>query len=109
MYIDHNISDEYPFKDGVFYKISVDDSKPLEEQVDEEIEIYVSNFDISDGTNLNTNTFTLFIPFFKDVDTLVIKEGDLFKGNTYGMIQRGRIIGIYPSQLDGCTILLTRL
>ena len=105
MYIDHNISKEYPFKDGVFYKISIDDSKPLEEQVDEEIEIYASDFDISDGTNLNTNTFTLFI----DVDTLVIKEGDLFKGSTYGVIQRGRIIGIYPSQLDGCTILLTRL
>lgn len=109
MYIDHNITEEYPFKDGVFYNVVVDDSKPLEEQVDEEIPIYTTIFDLSDGTNLNTDTFTLFIPFFKDTDTLLIKEGDLFKGDTYGMVQRGRIIGIYPSQLDGCTILLTRL
>lgn len=109
MYIDHNISEEYPFKGGVFYKVGIDDSKPLEEQVDEEMEIYTSDFDLSDGTSLNTNTFKVFIPFFKDTNSLVIKEGDLFKGNTYGMLQKGRIIGIYPSQLDGCTILLTRI
>ena len=71
MYIDHNISEEYPFKDGVFYKISIDDSKPLEEQVDEEIEIYVSDFDISDGTNLNTNTFTLFKYISKYIQTII--------------------------------------
>lgn len=109
MYINHNISEEYPFKNGVFFNVGFDDSKPLEEQVDEEVEIYVSDFDISDGTNINTNTFTIFIPFFKQVDKLAIKEGDLFKGNTYGMLQKGRIIGIYTSQLGGCTILLTRL
>ena len=109
MYIDHNFSDEFPFLNGVFYKIGIDDSKPLEEQVEEEIEIYTSNFDLSTGTSLNTDTFTVYIPFDKDIDSLVVKEGDLFKGDTYGMLQKGRIIGIYPSQLRGCTILLKRL
>lgn len=109
MYIDHNVLADYPFKNGVFYKLGIDDSKPLEEQVDEEIAIYTTDFDLTDGTNLNTDTFTMYMPFNKDTDTLVIKEGDLFKGNTYGMMQKGRVIGIYPSQLDGCTVLLTRL
>ena len=109
MYIDRSNLDEYPFKDGVFYKVGIDDSKPLEEQVDEEIEIYHTEFDLSFGSSLNMDTFTLFMPLFNDIESLVIKQGDLFKGDTYGMLQRGRVIGIYPSQLNGCTIVLTRI
>lgn len=107
MYIDHH-SEEYPFA-GVFYKIGIDDSKPLDEQVEEEIPIFETICDMSDGSNLSTDTFTLFFPFDKDKETIIIKEGDLFKGNIYGMTQKGRVIGVYPSQLGGCTVLLTRL
>lgn len=108
MYIDHNILEQYPFENGVFYTIGIDDSKPLDEQVEEEIPFFTTRFDISEGSNLNTDTFTIFFPFYKDLESIEIKEGDLFKGNTYGMMQRGRVIGIYPSQLDGCTVLLSR-
>lgn len=109
MYIDHNRIEEFPFKNGVFYHIGVDDSKPLEEQTEEDIEIYVSDFDIYTGSSINVDTFTLFIPFDKETDKLVIKEGDMFKGDTLGLLQRGRIIGVYPSQIRGCTIVLKRL
>jgi hypothetical protein len=107
MYIDHYL-EEYPFN-GVFFKIGIDDSKPLDEQVEEEIPIFETVCDMSDGTNLNTDTFTLFFPFNSEEENLLIKEGDLFKGDIYGMVQKGRVIGVYPSQLGGCTVLMTRL
>ena len=109
MYIDHNILEQYPFSDGIFYKIGIDNTKPLDERVEEEIEIFSTAFDITTGSNLNTNTFTIIFPFYKEKDELIIKEGDLFKGSTYGMVQKGRVLGIYPSQLDGCSVLLTRI
>lgn len=108
-YIDHNRIEEFPFKNGVFYKIGIDDNLPLEEQKEEDIEIYTSDFDIYTGSNVSVDTFTLFIPFDKDVDTLVIKAGDMFKGETFGTLQKGRIVGVYPSQIRGCTIVLKRL
>lgn len=108
MYTDHYCAIEYPFH-GVFYKVGIDDSKPLDEQVEEEILIMETDCDMSDGTSLNTDTFTIFFPFDINKDKIVINEGDLIKADIVGMQQQGRVIGIYPSQLGGCTVLLTRL
>lgn len=107
MYNDFNGIIEYPHK-GKFYKIGFDDSKPLDEQTEEEIEIFSTIIDMSDGTSLNTDTFSIYFPFDYKKETILIKEGDLFKGDIYGMEERGRVIGVYPSQLGGCTVLLQR-
>ena len=50
---DHYGSEEYPFH-GIFYKVEIDDSKPLDEQVDEEIPIFETDMDMSDGGTLST-------------------------------------------------------
>ena len=93
----------------MFYTVGIDDSKPLDQQVEEEIEVFSTILDMGDGTSLSTDTFKVFFPFDAEKETLKIKEGNLFKGMIYGMEQRGRVIGIYPSQLGGCTVLLTRI
>ena len=99
---------EYPHW-GTFYKIGFDDSKPLDEQTEEEIELFSTKVDMSDGSQLDTNTFFIYFPFNSKKDKLLIKEGDLFKGNIYGMEERGRILGVFPSQLGGCSVLLERI
>lgn len=87
----------------------LDDSKPLDQQTEEEIPIFETELDMSVGASLSTETFKVFFPFDADKDSILINEGNLFKGNIYGNILRGRVIGIYPSQLGGCTVLLTRI
>ena len=108
MYTDYWGTKEYPFE-GIFYEIGVDDSKPLDEQVEEEKIIFETTFDMAEGGTLSTETFRIFFPFDFATESLVIAEGDLFKGLIYGASVRGRVIGIYPSQLSGCTVLLTRV
>lgn len=108
MYSDHYGTEEYPFE-GTFYYIGLDDSKPLDEQVEEEISIFTTEFDMTEGGTLSTETFRIFFPFDHEQETLEISEGNLFKGKIYGADVRGRVIGIYPSQLGGCTVMLTRI
>lgn len=108
MYTDHLGTEEYPFS-GMFYRIGLDDSKPLDEQVEDEVEIFSTTFDMGEGGTLSTDTFKIFFPFDSYKETLVISEGNLFKGEIYGASIRGRVLGIYPSQLGGCMVLLTRL
>jgi hypothetical protein len=108
MYTDHYGTTEYPFE-GTFYRIGVDDSKPLIEQVEEEIQIFSTMFDMTEGGTLSTETFRIFFPFDAYSESLVIAEGNLFKGTIYGASIKGRVIGIYPSQIGGCTVLLTRM
>ena len=108
MYTDHFGTIEYPHK-GMFYKVESDDSKPLDQQGDEEIAIFECEFDMTEGGSLSTETFRIFFPFDFSKETLVISEGNLFSGVIYGALLKGRVIGIYPSQLGGCTVLLTRV
>lgn len=108
MYTDHFGMTEYPHK-GMFYKIGVDDSLPLDEQEEQDIEIFSTSFDMTEGGTLSTETFRIFFPFDFAKESLVISEGNLFKGSIYGASIKGSVIGIYPSQLGGCTVLLTRV
>lgn len=108
MYTDHLGMTEYPYE-GIFFKVGVDDSLPLDQQKEHDIEIYSTPFDMTEGSSLSTDTFRIMFPFDFATDSLVISEGNLFKGVIYGASIKGRVIGIYPSQLGGCTVLLTRV
>lgn len=103
------IIEEYPFT-GKIYRPYIDESLPLEERV-ETLELVLSTkCDIqqtssNDGGNLIDASFKIFFP----IDTskkINIKRGYLFEGEMYGIEVNGEIIGIYPSQLGGCTIFI---
>ena len=79
------------------------------QQVDTEIKILETECDMSTGASLNTSTFSVYFHFDINTQKLDIQEGDLIRADIAGMEQRGRIIGIYPSQLGGCTVLLDRI
>lgn len=108
MYTNHYGTEEYPHE-GYFYEIGIDNSKPLDERVEEEIVIFETTFDLAEGQNLSMDSFRIFFPFDFEEDEIVISEGDTFRGSIWGANVNGRVVGIYPSQLGGCTVLLKRI
>lgn len=106
MLIDRDLLDEYPF-DGSFYKYGVDESKPLDEQVEEEILVLETKCDIqasskSDASGNITAYFNVFFPFDKDGESITLTRGMKFKGDMYGLEVNGEIISVEPSQMGGC-------
>jgi hypothetical protein len=110
MYIDHHGTEEYPFY-ATFYHLGVDESKPLDEQVEEKIVSFESKCDISDqDTGLNNDKLTLFFPFdATDGNTIGIKLGESVEVESYGLVQRGRVLGVFPSQLGGMKVMCSRI
>lgn len=108
MYTNHLGPKEYPHQ-GYFYYVGIDDTKPLDEQFEEEIILFETCFDIAEGSDLNMDSFKLFFPFDYRNETLTLKFGNTFKGGIWGSEIKGRVVGIYPSQLGGCTVLLNRI
>ena len=104
MYIDYNL-EEYPFY-ATFYHIGVDESKPLDQQVEEKIISFETPCDVDDkNTGLNNDVITIYFPFDKEEESIEVKIGDTMEVETYGLIQRGRVLGVRPSQLGGVKVM----
>ena len=109
MYIDHHGTEEYPFY-ATFYHLGVDESKPLDEQVEEKIVSFESICDISDQeTGLNNDKITLFFPFDPEEGNIEVRLGESVEIESYGLIQKGRVLGVFPSQLGGIKVMCTRI
>ena len=103
-----NIS-EYPYY-ATFYHLGVDESKPLDERVEEKIVSFRSECDLdSDGNGINNDTMTLFFPFNPMGEDIKILLGETVELETYGIIQKGRVLGIRPSQLGGVKVLCIKI
>lgn len=107
MYID-NILQEYPFV-GEFYYIGIDESLPLEERVEVELLRLKTPCDIQEASHtlksnfINAN-YTVYVPFDKEKEKVVIRRGDTFKADMYGLMVDGKVIGVFPSQMGGITV-----
>lgn len=106
---DLSIPPEYPFE-GYFYRREVNKSLPLNEREEREKVILRTKCDIheserSTAEGFLVSYFKIYFPF--DVkEGIKIKRGDSFRGNMYGLVVNGEVIGIYPSQLGGCEVSL---
>lgn len=109
MYIDRHKIDEYPFV-GVFYTSFIDNSKPLDERVEEEIVVLETPCDIQESqkslSGTLTNVYEVYFPFDKE-SGIEIKNGLLFKSNMYGLVINGKVGGTFPSQMGGCVVYVT--
>lgn len=108
MYIEHNILEDFPYR-CQFYRIGVDDSLPLDEQVEEEYVIFETKCDITESSHSWSRNFiwakyAVYFPFDKDSDDVVVRLGDLFKANIHGLAVNGKVVGVFPSQLGGVTV-----
>lgn len=109
MYTDHHGTEEYPFY-ATFYHLGVDESKPLDQQKEEKIVSFESVCDMSDQeTGLNNDKIMLFIPFDAYKGNIEIRLGESVEVESYGIIQKGRVLGVFPSQLGGIKIMCTRI
>ena len=109
MYSDHFGTEEYPYT-ATFYHLGVDDSKPLKEQVEEKIISLVSRCDISDSdTGLNGDKLTLFFPLDITKDKINFSLGESVEVESYGIVQKGRVNGVFPSQLGGVKVICNRI
>ena len=109
MYIDHHGTEEYPFY-ATFYHLVIDDSKPLDKQEEEKIISFETPCDMSDQeTGLNNDKITIFFPFDTENEELQVVLGESVEINAYGLIQKGRVLGVYPSQLGGIKVMCTRI
>jgi len=109
MYTDHYGTIEYPFF-ATFYHLGVDETKPLDQQVEEKIISFQSPCDISDkNTGLNNDTITMFFPFDAKVEKIQFIIGETMEVETYGLVQKGRVLGVFPSQLGGVTVMCKRI
>lgn len=109
MYTNHHGTEEYPFY-ATFYHLGVDESKPLDQQKEEKIVSFESICDISDQeTGLNNDKIMLFIPFDAYEGNIEIRLGESVEIESYGLTQKGRVLGVFPSQLGGIKVMCTRI
>ena len=108
MYIDYNLN-EYPFY-AIFYNIGVDESKPLDQQVEEKIISFKTQCDVDDKNNgLNNDIITLYFPFDANNEEIKVRLGDTMEVDTYGILQKGRVLGVRPSQLGGVKVMCKKI
>lgn len=108
MCIDYNLN-EYPFY-AIFYNIGVDESKPLDQQVEEKIISFETQCDVDDKNNgLNNDIITLYFPFDANNEEIKIRLGDTMEVDTYGILQKGRVLGVRPSQLGGVKVMCKKI
>ena len=109
MYIDHYGTEEYPFY-ATFYHLLIDKTKPLKEQVETKVVSFETECDMSDQeTGLNNDKITIFFPFDAELEELQVILGESVEINAYGLIQKGRVLGVFPSQLGGVKVMCTRI
>lgn len=105
MVVDESMLEEYPFF-GKFYTYGIDESKPLDQQVEEEILLLETRCDIQEASKNNSSgfvnaSFNIYFPF--DISTEInLKRGVSFYGTMYGMEVNGEVIGLFPTQMGGC-------
>ena len=109
MYTNHFETQEYPFS-AVFYTIKIDYSKPLIEQVEEKVISMETVCDVDDkNSGLSNDVITIYIPYDFNEGDLTISLGETVEIVTYGVVQKGRVLGVYPSQLGGVKVVCKRI
>lgn len=111
MYTDRNRLTEYPYE-GTFYTMKIDDNKPLYEQVEEKVVLFQTKCDILEANrnvakDFITAKYAIYYPV-KVVDGLIdpikFKVGDFFESEVMGYSINGKVIGVFPSQMDAITV-----
>jgi hypothetical protein len=108
MFSSINEISEFPFV-GTFYKMSIDETKPLDEQVEEKVVILETPCDIMESSHTLSNNFikgafSVYFPFNTRKDTLEVTNGVIFEADMYGLQVNGKVTGVFPSQMEGVLV-----
>lgn len=107
-YIDYNIVDEFPFE-CEFYRATIDESKPLDQQEEEIQMVHATKCDITEASHTLSSGFisakwAVYFPFDAKNEEVVVRNGDTFTAIMYGVEVNGKVVGVFPSQLGGVTV-----
>lgn len=108
MFIDRTELQEYPYV-GRFYRTGVVNSTPLMEQQDNKTFILEVRCDITETShyrhaNFVEASFAIYFPIKCEEMEIIVKRGDIFEADQYGLGVNGKVIGVFPSQLHGCVV-----
>lgn len=108
MYIDRDILEDFPHH-AYFYTMTVDESKPLNQQKEEKVILFETVCDITESSHSWSRNFiwakyAVYFPFDPNTDVLKVALGQLFEADLYGMRVNGKVVGVFPSQLGGVTV-----
>ena len=104
MYTDHYGTEEYPFV-ATFYHLVEDKDKPLDQQGEEKIVSFQTKCDVDDNNDL----ITLYFPFDPKNEKIKVVLGEIMEVETYGLVQKGRVLGVRPSQLGGVKVMCKKI
>lgn len=103
-YIDRDELQVAPFT-GEFYTSEIDETLPLDEQVEVKRTICTVSCDIQQdgharhGTSLES-VYRVDVPFEND-EEIHVERGNLFSAVQYGRTISGKVVGVFASQLGG--------
>ena len=102
-YIDRDELVDFPFT-GVFYTCKKDKNKPLTQQKEEEVVVCTVQCDIQEESNFRATAtakavYGIYVPFDGDTGVIPVQRGMMFRGEQYGLLVKGNVIGVFPSQL----------
>lgn len=112
MYTEKDKLQEYPYE-GTFYTMKIDDNKPLYEQVEEKVVLFQTKCDILEANRNVTKDFitakyAIYYPVEKAEDGTIppikFKVGDFFEAEVMGYSINGKVIGVFPSQMEAITV-----
>lgn len=108
MYIDRELLQDYPYE-AQFYRIEIDDSLPLDQQVEEKVVVFETVCDIIEASHSWSRNFiwakyAVYFPFEPEEDEILVRMGDLFESEINGLKVNGKVVGVFPSQMGGITL-----
>ena len=97
---------EFPSEGEIYRMEKADKSLPPSQQREEKVSLLTFKCNIqeasaSDNSGFINASFRISFPYESDIS---FKRGDFFDGSVNGLIVKGEIIGIFPSQLGKCSI-----
>lgn len=108
---------DFPFH-GAFYTFEIDDDKPLDQRVPEEVLVFETDCDIQKNSRLHNGSmigadYSVYFPLPLNPDSddtsdkygpVMLRRGMIFRGTGYGYTYEGEVEIVRMSQLGGCSV-----
>ncbi len=97
---------EFPSEGEIYRMEKADKSLPPSQQREVKNTLLAFKCNIqeasaTDNSGFINASFRISFPYESDI---VFKRGDFFEGSIYGLVVKGEVIGVFPSQLGKCYI-----
>lgn len=112
MYFDRNAIQEYPHN-AVFTRTVEKEGASYLEPQEETITVLETVCDVMEAGHAQNGSFVsadyaLYFPFNKE-ERISVRAGDIASVDMYGIEVKGKVLGVFPSQLEGVKVYIEDL